>query len=108
VTCLQPSASNRHTKQQFDGQKDSTAQVTCDGTPAFSAAISEEKPKENGNEAGGQRELQHKPCGLAQRWTPESPSFEHRQEHDQPDRKMNQQRMKATEELKPISTGTSV
>jgi hypothetical protein len=108
VLRLQPTASNRHTKQQLDCQQDSAAQVKCDRSPAFSATISQEKPKENGNQAGGKRELEYKPCRLAQRWMPDSQSLEHRQKHDQADRKMHQQRMKAAEELKPVSTGASV
>ena len=108
MLCLQPSASNRHTKQQLDCQKDSAAQVKCDGSPAFSATISQEKPKENGNQAGAQRELEYKPCRLAQRWMPDAQSLEHRQKHEQPDRKMHQQRMKTAEELKPVSMGASV
>jgi len=108
MLCLQPSASNLYTKQQLDCQKDAAAQVKCDGISIFSTSIRQEKPKDNGNETDGQREFQYKPCGFAQGRMPDSQNLKHRQQHDQPDRKMNQQRMKAAEELKPVSMRLSI
>jgi hypothetical protein len=82
--------------------------VTGNGGAAFSRTVGQQKSKKNGNQTGAQCDLEYQACRLSQGWPPHPQNLEHRQEHNQSDGKMHQQRMEAAKKLKPIRMGSSV